>query len=234
MLNASVEPSGHATVGPWGTVTQIARQASRDPLDEIASFATRIKARRGATIFAEGEDADYCYRIVSGEAMAFKVMSDGRRQVYEFLLSGDFFGYETQADHYFTVEAVSEVVVLKYPRRAIERVLAENPRFAREIHQMTARGLHSAYQRMLLLTHKSADERVAWFLLELADRARNSDDALHLAMTRTDIADYLGMVIETVSRALTRLKACGAIAMKGVNYIRLIDRQRLELVRGDI
>ena len=161
-------------------------------------------------------------------------MSDGRRQVYEFLVPGDFFGFETQADHYFTVEAVSEVVVLKYPRRAIERVLAENLKFAREIQQMTARGLHSAYQRMILLAHKSADERVAWFLLELADRSRNSDEALHLAMTRTDIADYLGMVIETVSRALTRLKRGGAIAMQSVNDIRLVDRQRLELVRGEI
>ncbi len=229
MLNASVETSAMA-LGPW---TSSARQP-RDPLDEIASFATRIKARRGTAIFADGDDANYCYRIVSGEAMAFKLMSDGHRQVYEFLVPGDFFGYETQADHYFTVEAVSEVVVLKYPRRAVERVLAENSRFAREIQQMTARGLHSAYQRMILLTHKSADERVAWFLLELADRTRNSDDALHLAMTRTDIADYLGMVIETVSRALTRLKRGGAIAMQSVNDIRLVDRQRLELVRGEI
>ena len=232
MLNASVETSANA--GPWGSAALTHGQTSRDPLDEIASFATRIKVRRGTAIFADGDDAEYCYRIVSGEAMAFKLMSDGRRQVYEFLLPGDFFGYETQAGHYFTVEAVSEVTVLKYPRRAIERVLAENPKFAREIQQMTARGLHSAYQRMILLTHKSADERVAWFLLELADRSRNSDEALHLAMTRTDIADYLGMVIETVSRALTRLKRCGVIAMQSVNDIRLIDRHRLELVRGEI
>jgi CRP-like cAMP-binding protein len=233
MLNTTVGTSTNAGVGPWVTAPRQQRAARQDHLDDLASVATRVKVRNGAEIFAEGDEADYCYRIVSGQAMAFKLMSDGHRQVFEFLLPGDFFGYEAQADHYFTVEAVSDVVVLKYPRRAIERVLAENPTFAREIQQMTARGLHSAYQRMLLLTHKSADERVAWFLLELADRSKNAD-ALHLPMTRTDIADYLGMVIETVSRALTRLKRCGAIAMQSVNDIHLVDRHRLELVRGEI
>jgi CRP-like cAMP-binding protein len=102
------------------------------------------------------------------------------------------------------------------------------------MHQITARGLQTAYQRMLLLTQKSADERVAWFLLELAERSQTKDGALHLPMSRTDIADYLGMVIETVSRALSRLKRAGTIVMQTVNDVRLVDRRQLELVRGEI
>src|SRR5689334_16167809 len=108
MLNASVETSTNTTPGPWGSTTRTYRQPACDPLDDIVSYTTRHKERRGASIVADGDDDEYCYRVVSGEAMAFKLMSDGRRQVYEFLLAGDFFGYETQADHYFTVEAVSD------------------------------------------------------------------------------------------------------------------------------
>lgn len=208
--------------------------APGEPFAALSPYATRIRVRRGSEVFAEGDDSAFCYKIVSGDAMAFKLLADGRRQVYEFLLPGDFIGFDSQATHYFTVEAVTDLVVLKYPRRCVERLMDADSNFAHEIQRLTARGLHSAYQRMLLLTHKSADERMAWFLLDMAERANVREGAVHLAMSRTDIADYLGMVIETVSRALSRFKRAGTIAMQSVNDIRLVDRDRLEAVRGEV
>ncbi len=204
-----------------------------ESFDLLAQSATRVRVPRGSELIAEGEEVDFCYKIISGDAMAFKIMSDGHRQVYEFLLPGDYVGFDSQGSHYFSVEAVTDLVALKYPRRTVERLLAESPPFASAIQRITARGLHSAYQRMVLLTHKSADERIAWFLLDMADRSQSREN-IHLAMSRTDIADYLGMVIETVSRALTRLKRAGTIAMAGVNDVRLVDRERLKFVRGDV
>ena len=117
-------------------------------------------------------------------------------------------------------------MVLKYPRRTVERLLAECPRLASAIQRITARGLHSAYQRMVLLTHKSADERIAWFLLDMAERSQ-SREKIHLAMSRTDIADYLGMAHETVSRVFTQLKKAGVIAETAVNHIKILKPSAL-------
>lgn len=229
--------SGTSTISgaPWkiGGMPALHPAPASESFDLLAQSATRVRVPRGSELVAEGEEADFCYKIVSGDAMAFKLMSDGHRQVYEFLLPGDYVGFDSQDSHYFSVEAVTDLVVLKYPRRTVERLLAECPRLASAIQRITARGLHSAYQRMVLLTHKSADERIAWFLLDMAERSQ-SREKIHLAMSRTDIADYLGMVIETVSRALTRLKRAGTIAMAGVNDVRLVDRERLKFVRGEV
>ena len=220
---------------PWkiGGMPALQPAPASESFDLLAQSATRVRVPRGSELVAEGEECEFCYKIVSGDAMAFKLMSDGHRQVYEFLLPGDYVGFDSQDSHYFSVEAVTDLVVLKYPRRTVERLLAECPRLASAIQRITARGLHSAYQRMVLLTHKSADERIARFLLDMAERSQ-SREKIHLAMSRTDIADYLGMVIETVSRALTRLKRAGTIAMAGVNDVRLVDRERLKFVRGEV
>lgn len=210
----------------------------REGFEALARLGTRQLVRRGTEVFAQGEEASYCYKVLSGHAMAAKLTPDGRRNVCEFLLPGDFFGLDCEEEHYFTVSAITDLVVLKYPRRAIERALVENPTIARAVQKATAAELHSAYQRMMLLTHKSAEERVAWFLLELADRMENTGKAksteVHLPMTRSDIADYLGMVIETVSRALSHLKRVGAISMQGASEIRLVNRGQLEAVCGDL
>ena len=203
------------------------------PLDALNALGTRIVVRRGREVYAEGDPAKFCYKLISGSVRAVKQMADGHRQICEFLLPGGYLGFESQGEYYFGAEAVTDAVLISYPRQRVERLIAENPAFAGEIRRLATRGLQSAYQRMVLLTHKSAEERMAWFLLELAERSEN-EDCIDLPMSRTDIADYLGMVIETVSRALSQLKRAGTIAMKSVNRIQLIDRDMLEHVRGEI
>lgn len=203
------------------------------PMDLLAGAGTRITIKRGQEIFAEGGDADACYRLLEGSVRLVKLMADGRRQVCAFPRTGDFLGFETDDEHYFSAEAVSDCALVRYPRRIVETLLAEDKSFARHVRKITALCLQEAYQRMVLLCHKSAQERIAWFLLDLADRT-DANGAIHLPMTRTDIANYLGMAIETVSRTLGQLKQSGAISQKSLNRIQVIDRDALELVRGEV
>jgi CRP-like cAMP-binding protein len=203
-------------------------------LDLLAGHGTRLTVKRGEEIFAEGDEAESCYRLVEGSIRLVKLMVDGRRQVCEFLNAGDLLGFETDDEYYFSAEAVSDCTLARYSRRVVETLLVEDKAFARHVRQVTARGLQDAYQRMVLLCHKSAQERIAWFLLTMADRAGIENGYIHLPMTRTDIANYLGMAIETVSRALGQFKQNGAIIQKSLNRIQIVDRDALALVRGEV
>ncbi len=203
-------------------------------LELLAGSGTRITVKRGQEIFAEGASAETCYRLVDGSVRLVKLMADGRRQVCEFVKAGDLLGFETDEEHYFSAEAVRDCTLIRYPRRAVETLLADDKAFARHVRQITARGLQDAYQRMVLLCHKSAQERIAWFLLEMADGAENEGGSIFLPMTRTDIANYLGMAIETVSRVLGQFKQNGAIEQKSLNRIQVMDRDALEAVRGEV
>ncbi|MGE3474574.1 MAG: helix-turn-helix domain-containing protein [Rhodospirillaceae bacterium] len=203
-------------------------------IDPLAGHGLRIAVKRGQEIFAEGDAAESCYRLAEGSIRLVKLMADGRRQVCEFLKAGDLLGFETDEEYYFSAEAVNDCTLMRYPRRAVETLLAEDKLFARHVRKVTVRGLQGAYQRMVLLCHKSAQERIAWFLLDVADRAGLENGYIHLPMTRTDIANYLGMAIETVSRVLGQFKQNGALIQKSLNRIQIVDRNALELVRGEV
>jgi len=204
-------------------------QSPKNPFDALDTQGTRVTLKRGQELYAEGNDAAYCYKLLTGSLRLVKLMSDGQRQICEFLVAGDLLGFEAQDEHYFSAEAVSDAVVIRYPRRNAERLINEDPAAARFMRRLTSSSLQGAYERMVLLCHKSAQERIAWFLLEMADRSKiNGGNCVELPMTRSDIADYLGMVIETVSRVLTQLRQKGVISMKSVNSILLVDREGLE------
>lgn len=209
-------------------------RAAPRALDPLAGHGTRITVKRGHEIFAEGGSAESCYRLVEGSIRLVKLMVDGRRQVCEFLKAGDLLGFESDDDHYFSAEAIGDCTLVRYSRRAVETLLAEDKIFARHVRKVAARGLQAAYQRMVLLCHKSAQERLAWFLLDMGDRCESENGYVHLPMTRTDIANYLGMAIETVSRVLSQFKQTGAVTQKSLNRIQILDRDALEAVRGDV
>lgn len=223
--------ANHATTTSWAkdAFVPVAR-----PLELLAGYGTRVVAKRGQEIFGEGNTADSCYRVVEGSVRLVKLMADGQRQVCEFLNADDLLGFETDDEHFFSAEAVNDCVLVRYPRRTVETLLAEDKGFARHVRKITARIMQDAYRRMVMLCHKPAQARIAWFLLDMADRASCDKDAINLPMTRTDIANYLGMAIETVSRALGHFKATGAIAQKSLNRIQVLDRDALELARGEV
>jgi len=185
---------------------------------------------RNAEIYGEGEPADYVYKLVSGAVRTYRVLSDGRRQIGAFYLPGDVFGLELGADHSSSAEAIVDSKVVLVRRNTLLNVSQRSSDVARELLAITAQELRRAQDHTLLLI-KSAQERVAAFLLEMAQRRSNSL-AVELPMSRQDIADYLGLTIETVSRTLTQLKDDATIQLLASRRIALRNREALSELNG--
>ena len=184
---------------------------------------------REEEIYGEGEETDYIYRIVSGAVRTSKILGDGRRQIHGFHLAGDLFGFETGASHRLGAEAVADTKVLMFRRRPLERIATHNAEVACQLWSMTAASLQHAEEHMLLLGRRTALERVAAFLIEM-DRRGGGRGAIELPMSRRDIADYLGLTIETVSRSLTQLQAEHALSLSGARRMVLNRRAMDRLV----
>ena len=179
---------------------------------------------RNGEIYGEGEQADYVYKVVRGAVRTYKVLADGRRQIGAFYLAGDVFGLEVGEEHPHSAEAVTESTVMVVKRSALIGLAARNSDVARELWSFTGRELARVQEHVLLLV-KTAQERVVDFLLEMANR--QPGDAIELPMSRQDIADYLGLTIETVSRTLTGLENEAAIALPNARRILLRNRSAL-------
>jgi CRP/FNR family nitrogen fixation transcriptional regulator len=165
--------------------------------------STRVLAK-DEELFSEGDRAAFFYKVVSGAIRTSKLLADGRRQIDAFHLPGDIFGIEAGDEHRFSAEAVGEATVIAYRRCSLESFAGQDGAFARQIVNAMMRSLERAQDHMLLLGRKSALEKIATFLLDLSERL--GDDQVDLPMSRTDIADHLGLTIETVSRTLTQLE----------------------------
>jgi len=180
---------------------------------------------RNAEIYGEGETADYIYRVVSGAVRTYKVLADGRRQVGGFYLPGDMFGLEPGEEHNFSAEAIAESKVLVIKRSAVMALAERDAEVARQLWNLTGRELSRVQDHILLLI-KSAHERVATFLLEMAER-ESGGNAVDLPMSRQDIADYLGLTIETVSRTLSHMESLATIEVPSSRRIVLRNRTAL-------
>lgn len=204
-----------------------AQSGELDTLVASEQIGRRRNYRIGDEIYAEGDASDCWYRVVVGTVRLCKLLSDGRRHIAEFFYAGDCFGLDGVGSRSFAAEAVDEVVVMRFTRAATERLIDERPEFARRMCAMTLRNLAHAQTRLLLLGRLTAPERVASFLLELAER-RDVHLVLDVPMSRNDIADYLGLTIETVCRVLSVMKRAGTIAISNPHRIELRDRGALE------
>jgi len=180
---------------------------------------------RNEEIFGEGEPADYLYKVISGTVRTYKVLADGRRQIQAFYLPGDIFGLDTGDDHTVSAEAVSDTKILVIKRSAVVALAQRDGDVARRLWDLTARELHRVQEHVLLLI-KTAQERVVGFLLEMAERVHAGRE-IELPMSRQDIADYLGLTIETVSRTLTQLATTAAIELPSSRRIVLRNRAAL-------
>jgi len=206
--------------------------AERTPPAAAVSFGSAIEMMgapmpfaRNAEIYGENEPADYLYKVVSGAVRTYKVLNDGRRQIGSFYLPGDIFGLEVGDEHTFSSEAVVDCKVLVIKRSALVSLAGRDNSVARQLWTMAAAELQRAQDHIMLLI-KTAQERVAGFLMEMS--ARNSGASeVDLPMSRQDIADYLGLTIETVSRTLTQLENSGAIAVPTSRRIVLRSRGTL-------
>lgn len=193
-------------------------------LDKVG---TVITVKRGDTLFYEADPADCYFKVVSGAVRSCKLLADGRRHIGAFFLAGDFIGLNDEESHLFTAEAVSDTTLIRYGRRSFDNLLWEEPALGRCLLRMVCHGLTAAHEQMLLLGRKTAQEKIASFLLMMAERNGGGDHLL-LPMTRADIGDYLGLTIETVSRAVSQLKAEGVIQLKSANEVVIRKRETLE------
>ncbi|MBN9042595.1 MAG: transcriptional regulator [Rhizobiales bacterium 62-47] len=210
-------------------------RASRRPLDgHLAAlageqvFCSEFSYRRGTEVFGEGEEAEYVYQILSGAVRTYKLLSDGRRQINSFHLPGDMFGLENGTTHRFSAEAVVETRVRITKRRSLLETMTSRDEGASSVLSLVTRTLQHAENHMLLLGRKTALERVAAFLLEMDERLVHPN-VLTLPMSRRDIADYLGLTIETVSRAFSTLRDEEMLRFDGQTQreIILLDREGL-------
>jgi CRP/FNR family transcriptional regulator len=201
----------------------------RDELEALPGIGITLTAEPGQTIVVEGDPIDHYYRMVSGTVRLYRSIADGRRQVIDFLSAGDCFGLTGVDCHVCSVEAVSRVVMIRYPRHLLESAVQSDPGLARRLFRLACADLGRAQEQMLLLGRKTAEERIASFLLRLA--ATGDGDAeqpvVTLAMSRLDIADHLGLTIETVSRTLSRFRRDGLIALPGRQEIALCRMDRI-------
>ena len=176
--------------------------------------AVEFRYKRGTKIFGQAEPADYIYQVVKGAVRSHKVLSAGRRQIGAFHLAGDIFGLENGDFHRFTAEAIVDTTVLLMKRESLERVAKTDSAIVRSILNMTTDNLQHVENHLLLLGRKTSLERVAAFLLEM-DRRLTAAGVMALPMCRRDIADYLGLTLETVSRALSVLHKKGFLKFLG-------------------
>ena len=180
---------------------------------------------RNSEVFGEAEPADYIYKVVTGAVRTYRILSDGRRQIGAFYLPGDIFGLEAGDAHHFSAEAITSSTIRIVKRNALLTLAASEPARARELWTLIAGELERMQDHAVLLI-KSAQERVASFLLELAQRLSTSE-IVELPMSRHDIADYLGLTIETVSRTLAQLEGDATIALPSARRIVLRNRGAL-------
>lgn len=206
------------------SLDELGLSAALNPMISLSEFTYR----RGSEIYGEKEPAEYVYQVKSGAVRSYRLLSDGRRQIAAFHVSGDIFGMESDSIHRFTAEAVVDTTVRLIRRESLDAAAENDGTLIKNLLYVTTTNLRHAEDHMLLLGRKRSMERVAAFLIEMDGRL-TAAGTLALPMTRRDIADYLGLTLETVSRSLSYLRDLGILRFidKSQRHIVLVDRQQL-------
>lgn len=202
-------------------------------LQRLAEISTTHIFQPHDTITIEAEPVTALYNITVGTVKLFKLLSDGRRQITGFLSVGDFLGLALTDLHAYSAEAVTLVTACRFERPKLESLLQTYPSMERRLLENAFHELAAAQDQMMMLGRKTARERVASFLIIQSDRGlreKISPTLLRLPMSRTDIADYLGLTTETVSRTITAMRKEGLIELVDMDKIRLLDLSSLKKI----
>jgi len=203
--------------------------ANSRPPNVMESLGTLRRYGVDQTVYCPYEATDYWYQLIGGAARKCTQMSDGRRQIVDFLLPGDLFGFHAGARHDCSVECVvPNTTVVRYQRPRMESLMESDPQLARRVREIAFESIDRMQSRTILLGCGRALERVGGFLLEMADRRIETDGTVALPMSRYDIADYLAIAVETVSRSLTTLRSRQVIAFFDTRHFRIVNRKALE------
>jgi CRP/FNR family transcriptional regulator len=190
----------------------------------IQTLGQTATLQRDEMLFCERDDADAIYVVLSGTIRCYKVLADGRRQIFSFHQAGQLLGLTPAYDHSYSAEAVTQTRLRRLGRAELESLLEERPILRQRLFSVAASELTAAQDQMLLLGRKTARERICTFLL---GRCNSYGNTIELPMSRSDIADYLGLTIETVSRILSQLRTAGIVRMPGLNSLEVVDADRL-------
>jgi CRP/FNR family transcriptional regulator, nitrogen fixation regulation protein len=211
----------------------IRQPATPDALDLLEQFGATMVVEREHEIHGQGDTAEYCWRILSGCVRTVKLMEDGRRQVADFLFPGDLLGLDDLGTHDFSAEAVTEVTLRRYPRRMVEALADSHAALARRLRALALANLRSAHEQMVMLGRKTAVEKVGWFVLEMEHRATpRGQKVTEVPMSRADIADHLGLTVETVCRILAHMKREGVVRLHRIG-IEILDRRMLRALASE-
>jgi CRP/FNR family transcriptional regulator len=229
-------PAGRAKAGnPCAAcavrVLSFCNALSDEHLGRLASITTSHSAEPHIGFVSEGDPAEHLFNITSGMVKVYKLLADGRQQITGFLFQGDFLGLSSNERYAYSAEAVTPVTYCRFARKKLEQLLVDFPQVEHRLLGIASNELAAAQDQMLLLGRKAALEKVASFLLMLSHRRQKAGLApnpVRLPMTRADIADYLGLTIETVSRVMTQLRKTGVIVLPTPDEARIADRGRLE------
>jgi CRP-like cAMP-binding protein len=210
---------GHQRIGP-----------GRNPLKHLEALGVPVRYRRGQTIYEENSAVDYWCRVVSGAARRFSLRVSGRRQIVDLLLANDVFGFGARGRHRFGADAVADgTVIARYPRARLESLASSDVRVAQQLHEAFTEAMTRLQTQILTLGRTTAEAKVGCFILSMAERlSADPTDGVLLPISREDIADYLALSVETVSRSLTQLKCRGVIRLLGTRRMKIVDRDAIE------
>jgi CRP/FNR family transcriptional regulator len=208
--------------------------AIEDPdLGNLSAIVTSHRAAPRRTFIIEGDPADTLFNITEGAVKVYKLLADGRQQITGFLFAGDFLGFSPSGQFEYSAEAINEVAYCRFPRAKLEKLLSDFPRMERRLLGIASNELAAAQDQMLLLGRKTAREKLASFLLSLSRRAARlglEPSPIALPMTRTDIGDYLGLTIETVSRMISQFRRDQLIKLASQSEVELLDIPGLQRI----
>lgn len=190
----------------------------------------------GQALFFEGDAARHLFKVTEGTLRIFKIISDGRRVITGFLNAGDIVGVSLRDHYLYSAEAITETKIRRFSRKAFDNEVSNSPQLRPELFARLCDEMAAAQDQMVLLSRKNAEERVCTFLLKELRRGHaqgRMNAVVDLPMTRLDIADYLGLTIETVSRTMTKLANKGIVASSGRHAVRILKQGALAQLSGD-
>jgi CRP-like cAMP-binding protein len=202
-------------------------ESEHDELKSLDRFGTALQIAPTQTIFSEGEVVSHAYKIVSGVVRLCKHLPDGRRQIAQFLFPGDYFSFVAIGDHGFSAEAVGDVRLLEFSQKQVERLCTQSPKLRARLFELLSERVRNIQNHLTSVGRQTAKERVAAFLLLLGERLSADGKIVDVPMNRQDIADYLSLTMETVSRTLSLLRRTHIIDIPDHDHIELRNRDAL-------